>query len=139
MNYFYNQNKNHGYYDQPTHPTGQTMATAALILGIVAVATFWTLYLPIVCGGLGLLFAYLSKGFEDRFSGQAKFAMIFAGAGFFISIAVIIGLVYNLTENPELMLDYGRQLDQLFLQMFGQSSQNMMGNSYEETIRQMVR
>lgn len=139
MEYFYNQRKNYGYYDQPTHPTGQVMATAALASGIIAVFSLWTLYLPLVFGGLGLIFAFLSKGFEKKFINNAKIGLIFSASGFFISLLVILFSLVYLFNNPDALLNVGRQLDQMFLQTYGENSQSVFENSYEDMLRQFVR
>jgi ABC-type spermidine/putrescine transport system permease subunit I len=138
MDYFFNQRKDYGYYDQPTHPTGQTMANAALVLGIIALATFWTIYLPLVFGGLGIIFAYLSKGFQPKLTGYAKAGFSFSAVSFFISLVVIIASLIYALNNPAVLMDYARRFDQNMLQVYGQSTEAVMGTSYEITMQQLL-
>lgn len=129
MEYFYNQKKNYGYYDQPTHPTGQTMAMAAMIIGILSVVTLWTLYFSIVLGGLGLIFAFLSKGFEKKFSNNAKMGFAFSAAGFFVSVFILIIFLLVIFHNPERLMEAAQQIDLMNPQG---------GFSYEEVMRQFL-
>ncbi|MCL2719246.1 MAG: hypothetical protein FWE14_10765 [Lachnospiraceae bacterium] len=131
MDYFFNQKKDHGYYDQPTHPTGQTMATAAMIAGILCVVTLWTLYLPIVIGGLGVIFAFLSLGFERKLSSNAKMGLIFSASGLAICVIILATSTFFLFNNPERFLEIGRQLDSM-----GPAAE--LGFSYEETVGQLI-
>ena len=132
MEYFFNQNKNYGYYDQPTHSTGQAMATAAMIAGILCIVTMWTLYLPIIIGGLGIIFAYLSKGFESKLSSNAKTGMVFSAGGVGICVIILLGGTIYLLNNPERFLEIARQID---LQM---GALVELGFSYEDAVRQIL-
>ena len=138
MEYFYNQRKDHAYHEQPTHPTGQTMATAALTMGIVAALTFWTAYLPLVLGGLGVIFAFLSQGFEKKMTSQAKTGLCFSLIAFFAGITLIIVSIVSLLNDPSTLLAYGRGLDQYAMQRYGQSAETMMGMSYEAMFQQWL-
>ena len=131
MEYFFNQNKNHGYYDQPVHPTGQVMASAAMFAGIICVVTMWTLYLPIVIGGLGVIFAFLSQGFEKKLSNNAKTGLFLSGAGVLICLSLLIGGSIYLMNNPERFLELAIQLDRMGPAM-------EFGFSYEESVRQII-
>jgi hypothetical protein len=131
VEYFYNQKKDYGYYDQPIHPTGQSMATAAMVAGIICIATFWTVYLPIVIGGLGMVFAFLSKGFEKKLSNNAKVGFIFSAIGFSAcTIFLAVGIFY-LLNNPERFVELGQQLDTMGAGM-------ELGFSYEESVKQII-
>ena len=134
MEYFYNQKKDYEYHEQPTHPTGHTMAAAALVMGICAVATFWTVYMPLFLGGLGVIFAILSQGFEKKMYSHAKTGLVLSVLGFVISIAIIsFSLIYFLRD-PSALLDYARGMDLRIMQRYGQSSEALMGASYESIL-----
>ncbi len=138
MEYFYNQNKNYGYYDQPTHPTGQVMAGAAMILGIAALSTCMTFYLPIVLGCIGGILALLSKGFDRKLSGSAKVGLLCSVGGIAVSLILTAVNIIYLVNNPEVLLDFGRQTDQTMQQVYGQSSEMLFGDSYENMMRQLI-
>jgi hypothetical protein len=131
MDYYYNQNKDYGYYDQPTHATGQAMATAALLLGIAAIATIWTLFAPIALGCLGIVCAYLSKGFGQKLVGNARAGVILAATAIALSAIIITASVVAIMNNPAILIDYGRQMDQMVFERYGQTSEALLGSSYE--------
>lgn len=138
MDYFHNQNKNYGYYDQPTHPTGQMMATAALILGVAAISTCWTFYLPIALGCLGIVLALLSKGFERKLSGSAKMGILLSISGIVVSFVITMASTLYLIHNPDILLDFGRQTDLMTQQIYGQSSESLFGYSYEDMMLHFI-
>ncbi len=138
MEYYYNQNKNHGYYDQPTHPTGHAMATAALLLGVGALTTCWTFYFSIILGCLSITFALLSKGFEKKMFGSAKIGLICSVTGIVIAILMLAGSIIYLLQNPGVLLDFGKQTDQMIQQIYGQSTESILGQSYEDMMKQFV-
>ena len=70
------QNGNSGvppYYAPPTRHPGSAFATASLVLGIIAILSAFTgtVFPPLVCGGLSIILALLSKG-NDREIGRAS-------------------------------------------------------------------
>jgi predicted PurR-regulated permease PerM len=138
MDYYYNQNKDYGYYEQPTHATGQAMATAALLLGIAAVATIWTLIAPIALSCASIICAYLSKGFGQRLGGSARTAVILAVAAIAMCAIVIIAGIAAIMANPALLIDYGRQMDQMVFDSYGQTTETLLGMSYEEVFARWV-
>lgn len=63
------------------------MATASMVLGIVALVTFCCYYTVLPLGGLAILFGLLSRP-EGKFAGQAKAGMIMG------SIAMVLVVVF---------------------------------------------
>jgi predicted PurR-regulated permease PerM len=131
MDHYYNQNEDFGYYDQPTHATGQAMATAALLLGIAATATIWTLFMPMALGCLGFICAYLSKGFEQKLAGNARVGVTMAATAIAISVVIMAAGIVAIMNEPSLAIDYGRQMDQMVFERFGQTTESLLGKSYE--------
>ena len=131
MEYFYNQNKNYGYHDQPTHATGHVLASVAMYAGIICIVTMWTLYIPIIVGGLGVIFAFLSQGFEKKLSNNAKTGMYLSAGGMLICLTILIGGSIYLLNNPERFLEMAIQLDRMGPAM-------EFGFSYEEAVRQII-
>jgi hypothetical protein len=131
MDYYYNQNKDYGYYDQPTHATGQAMASAALFLGIAAIATVWTLLLPVALGCTSIICAYLSKGFGQKLAGPARSGVTLAAAAMVMCAVIITMGVLAIMGNPAILVDYGRQMDQMVFDYYGQTTEALFGVSYE--------
>ncbi|MDR2889600.1 MAG: hypothetical protein LBV33_07160 [Lachnospiraceae bacterium] len=138
MEYFYNQNKNHGYLDQPVHPTGQSMAMAALLMGIGALTTCWFFYVSIVFGGLGIIFALLSKGFAPRMPVNGKAGLSISIAGIALSIIILVGSLIFMINNPDILLQLGRDIDDMNMQLYGQSSESILGYSYVGLMEQVI-
>jgi predicted PurR-regulated permease PerM len=138
MDYYYNQNEDYGYHDQPTHATGQAMATAALFLGIAAVATIWTLFMPLALGCMGFICAYLSKGFDQKLDGSARVGVSLAVAAIVLCAVVMTVGIVAIINDPSLLLDYGRQMDQMVFERFGQTTESLLGQSYEGVFTDFV-
>lgn len=138
MDYFYNQNKNHGYLDQPVHRTGQTLATASLIMGVGALSTCWVFYLSFILGGLGITFAILSQGFERRMIPGGKTGLLLSVTGIGLALLIIFSTAVYLLGNPEIMLNFGREMDQMARQIYGQSAESLNGISYENIVQRII-
>lgn len=67
------------------------MATASLVLGIIALVTFCCYYTVLPLGGLSILFAILSRP-DGKFTGQAKAGMILSVIA--IALAVVFWVVF---------------------------------------------
>ncbi len=70
----------------------ESMATASLILGIVALLTSGCIYLAMVCGSLGIILALLSKGGATTISSQGRVGLILSSAGLILTLIIYIGL-----------------------------------------------
>lgn len=64
----------YGYGEQPSN----SMATASLVMGILAMMTGCCCYVGLVFGSLGILFALLSR-VEGPMEGQARAGLILSG------------------------------------------------------------
>lgn len=66
------------------------MALASMILGIVAVFTSGCIYLAVVCGALGMIFAFLSKGGGERIPPQGKAGLALSSIGLALTITIYL-------------------------------------------------
>jgi predicted histidine transporter YuiF (NhaC family) len=114
-------------YQQPWQDKrSASMATAAMILGIISLVTCTCLYISVICGGLAILLALLSKGGELTLSRNAKLALGLGIAGlcttvvlYAISFAMIIGEYGSLEAYLKAYLqDYGMSLEDLMGEMY---------------------
>lgn len=64
-------------------------ASAALIMSIIGICTFFCGYISIICGSLGIVFALLSKGGGMTYASTAKIALIIGIFACIASAAVI--------------------------------------------------
>ena len=126
------QNQNNHYERQDFHNPGLTMATAALFLGIGALFTILTVFLPLLLGGLAILFAILSKGYGKKMLTQAKVGLA-CGLGGLLSVVTIFTASYAvLFSNPDMLVEIGQQYDEACEDMYGQSAEDMFGISFED-------
>lgn len=62
-------------YNNGFAPGNNGFAFAALILGVSALFSLFTVYLPLILGSLAILFALLSKGYGRRWQPPPKSAL----------------------------------------------------------------
>lgn len=130
-------------YNNGFAPGNNGFAFAALILGVSALFSLFTVYLPLILGSLAILFALLSKGYGKKMAATAKIGFISAitGVSLILSIlAVGITSLYLLfaTSTDDQLLHYGSQIDQAIEMQLGQSTEEMFGTSYTDMMGQLV-
>ena len=144
MDYNYNNNP----YTQPNNQynphnqnqfirnPGQTMAMVSLILGIASIFTILTVYLPLILGSIAIVLAILSKGYGKKMLATAK-AGIGTAIGGIALIAVVFGSVISLffSLSGDQLVEFGRQIDEMFEQQTGQDIEDIAGTSYEEIMK----
>lgn len=138
----YSQQNQNGYIYRTggwsTNP-GQPLATASMFLGIAAVFTMFTIYLPLVFGSLAILFALLSKGYGRKLLASAKVGIISGGCGLAV-ISSVLGILtaFFLLSSGDELIQMGRQLDQQFETRTGVPLEEIMGESYEDLMTDFV-
>lgn len=130
-------------YNNGFAPGNNGFAFAALILGVSALFSLFTVYLPLILGSLAILFALLSKGYGKKMAATAKIGFISAITGLSLilsSLAVGITSLYLLfaTSTDDQLLHYGSQIDQAIEMQLGQSTEEMFGTSYKDIMGQLV-
>ena len=71
-------------------PPKNALSIASLIIGIIALATFWTIIGGIVLGSLAIILAVLSKGYYKKMNGTAKGGFITGLIALIIEAAIYI-------------------------------------------------
>jgi len=110
------------------------MATASLLLGLAAIFTTMTVFLPIICGCLAILFALLSKGYGKRMITQAKVGLAFGTGSLVLTVILFFSSINLLISNPDLLIEFGKQYDATCESLYGQSAEEIMGFSYEDIL-----
>ncbi|MBR6770952.1 MAG: hypothetical protein IKM28_06895 [Lachnospiraceae bacterium] len=118
--------------------TGQKLALAAMLLGILAIVTTFTftLYLPFIFGSLAILLAILSREAAASLRVQA-IAGIVSGAIGLCSNILIIAITFSLFGS-EIMRESARIYDEMVEEIYGISSEEMLGESMEEKIEKLL-
>lgn len=94
-----------------SRPNGDALATAAMVLGILAIvmcATF-TLYPTFVLGSIGVVLAILSKGKATQSGARAKIGMICATAGIAFN-CLLIGTTFHAIQTDPQVLEKANEL-----------------------------
>ena len=130
-------------YNNGFAPGNNGFAFAALILGVSALFSLFTVYLPLILGSLAILFALLSKGYGKKMAATAKIGFISAITGLSLILSLLaVGItsLYLLfaTSTDDQLLHYGSQIDQAIEMQLGQSTEEMFGTSYEDMMEQLV-
>ncbi len=131
---------NNGYnykQQQISRNPGITLATISMIFGIGSIFTIFTVYLSIILGSLSILFAILSKGYGRKLLVSAKIGVGTAIGGIalvFTMIFSVVGLI--LGSSREALVDFGKQMDQQFEEQTGVPPEEILGESYEDFMRQ---
>ena len=142
----YNENEYSGTsfeYSNGFAPGNNGFAFASLILGVSALFSLFTVYLPLILGSLAILFALLSKGYGKKMVTTAKIGFISAITGLSLILSILVVCITSLyllfaTCTDDQLLRYGTQLDQAVEMQLGQSTEEMFGTSYEDIIGQLV-
>ena len=122
------------FQQQNFHTPGMSMATASLLLGLAAIFTTMTVFLPIVCGCLAILFALLSKGYGKKMITQAKVGLAFGTGSLVLTVILFFASFNLLISNPDILVEFGKQYDAACESLYGQSSEEILGFSYEEVL-----
>ena len=122
------------FQQQNFHTPGMSMATASLLLGLAAIFTTMTVFLPIVCGCLAILFALLSKGYGKKMITQAKVGLAFGTGSLVLTVILFFASFNLLISNPDILVEFGKQYDATCESLYGQSSEEILGFSYEEVL-----
>ncbi len=125
-------NRSNSYYNGPVTKPANSLAVAAMTLGILALilAFTCTVYPTLVFGGLAIIFALLSKGTDPKMHANAKTGVITAVVGIsfnFVIIASVFMLLFSPYANPE----YRKEFDKMYEQIYGESFEDSLQEAAE--------
>lgn len=120
-----------------TNTTNKSFAIASLVLGILALATFCTMILPFIFGGLSILFAILSHRKGEQLPGMSLGGILTSISG--IAIAAMI-LVMYIMMLPQFLSDenFLNQLNATAEAMYGQSFEEMLEDNYGVSLDELI-
>lgn len=115
-------------YPSPSKPGGDTLATAAMILGILAavMCASFTLYPTFVLGSIGIVLALLSKGRALRSATKAKIGLVCATAGIVFNCLLIATTFQAVRTNPQILEKANELIEEQY------------GMTYEELINAIL-
>lgn len=122
-----------------SHNPGSIMASVAMFLGIAAVFTIFTVYLPLIFGSLAIILAILSKGYGRKLMVTAKVGIGTAIGSLSIitfMMGSVIALLFSSSAND--LIKMGQQIDQYYEHQTGVTLEDTIGESYEDIMKQYV-
>ena len=127
------------YYNQPYEPQYKPtdkFALVSMILGICSLATFCTIFLPLVLGALGIIFAVLSKRRGKKMEGSAVTGVITSALGMAVALVfciISIGSAFILLQ-PE----NRDQLNELYESQYGITYEEYVEEIYGEDTLELM-
>ena len=114
-----NQNQNNQPYPPARKAPGNGLMGASFVLGIAAIvsAIMMTVYLPFILGGISIVLALLSKGYENKMAGSAKAGIVCAVVGLVLNVLVVSVSLYTVFTDARVF----RQFDSMYEQFYGDS------------------
>jgi len=95
---------------------------ASLVMGIIAILSCSMIFTSFIFGGLSILFALLSRGYDKEFSGLAIGGIFTSILGMFCSICMFAFCMYLIFYNPE----YRKFMNDTCEQMYGITFDEML-------------
>lgn len=119
---------NNGYPPAPSRPSGDGLATAAMILGILSIVTAmtFTIYPSLILGSIGIVLALLSKGRAPKLVSKAKIGTTCAMAGILFTGLVCVAMIKMVHDDPVILEQALDNIEQQY------------GVSYKELINTML-
>lgn len=126
-------NNNYPYYNRsayqlPVAEPGSSLAKAAMIVGIIAIASCFTftVYPPFILGSIAIVLALLSKGRRPKLFSNAKTGIICAVSGIALNTIIVTSIVYLIFTNP-----YVRE-------MVNKEYERQFGITFDEAIEEIM-
>lgn len=111
-------------YPPPSTPGGDTLATAAMILGVLAIimCASFTLYPTFILGSIGIVLALLSRGKALRSAAKAKIGLICATVGIVFNCLLIAATFQAMRTNPQIL----EKANELIKEQYGMTYEEMI-------------
>lgn len=111
-------------YPPPSKPGGDALATAAMILGVLAIimCASFTLYPTFILGSIGIVLALLSRGRALRSAAKAKIGLFCATAGIVFNCLLIAATFQAMRTNPQIF----EKANELIKEQYGMTYEEMI-------------
>ena len=138
---------------QNTPKKNQALVSGAFIMGIISLISAFTCFsfLAPVFGGLGILFALLSKGKEEILEKKAKQGLILSAVSLGATVVLMVGtVIFTLITmsqyEPDELHDYlneayeetyGQSFDELYEEIYGEDFGEIYEDMYKDIYGEM--
>lgn len=121
------------YENDPRQPAidrrpANSLATAALVLGILAIlATFTMTVIPSVfLGSLAIILGILSRGSDPALHRYAKSGILISAGTIALNIVLLATSLYTIFSNPKMAEQYWQIMNESYEQMTGMTFDELM-------------
>lgn len=117
----------------PPKPKGHGMATASMVLGIIALASLLLLRVtvPFLLGGIGIILAILSRGGAKKMTGRAKAGMVCCITSLCVDVAFCAFAVWLVFALPKVAPELTEEVNKICEEQYGVSYDEMMDEIYK--------
>ena len=117
----------------PQKTKGQSMATASMVLGIIALASLLLLRVtvPFLIGGIGIILAILSRGGAKKMAGRAKAGIVCCIVSLCVDVAFCSFAVWLAFALPRISPELTKEVNKICEEQYGISYDEMMKEIYE--------
>lgn len=138
---------------QNTQKKNQALVSGAFIMGIISLISAFTCFsfLAPVFGGLGILFALLSKGKEEILEKKAKQGLILSAVSLGATVVLMVGtVIFTLITmsqyEPDELHDYlneayeetyGQSFDEFYEEIYGKDFGEIYEDMYKDIYGEM--
>lgn len=109
-----------------------------MVLGIISVLStiLMTIYIPMILGTIAIVLALLSKGLQSHMAGQAMTGMVCGIGGLLMNLGILISSLMFIFSHPEILQDAARTYDTQFEIIYGESTEDILGQSLEDWVNE---
>ncbi len=115
-----NNQVNHNNFYSNNQPN--KMATAALVLGILAIVSICCIYGSYIFGGIAITLGLLSRGKDNKLSSKALTGTILSIIGMIISTVIIVILCIRLFASYDSVDDFIDDYETYYESLYGEES-----------------
>lgn len=97
------------------------LATASIVMGVIALATSCCIYSAIVAGALSIIFALLSRGGEMTMDSKGKLGLALGIIGLVLTIIIYtmaFAYMIHYYGSFDKMLEYSNKISQQYMQTY---------------------
>ena len=133
---------------QNTKKKNHALVSSAYIMGILSIISAVTCFsfLTPIFGGLGIIFALLSKGKEETFEKKAKHGLIMSAIPLISTVVLMVaGLIFSYVSlsqyEPDELHDYlneayeetyGKSFDEMYEEIYGEDFNEVYEDMYKD-------
>jgi len=105
----------------------RSFAMASLVFGVLSLVTFFTVFLPLINGGLGIIFAVLSRREDRVFPSTSWWGIVLSAVGIVMGILIlsyaVIAILIPMMTDPA----FYQEINMMYKNSYGISLDELLG------------